>query len=454
MSESFQPPANLKDFDRSQNSAGLYQDWNTFIGGYVAYDAAHYPAFFNPLTIPSGTQAAQAAPQWTGLPRTIKRLVPGSIAAAARMVETAIPMGMRDPMQGNYTPPFFEDATNQPFPGPAYRPQDEYLEWVTNRNPDGTIAEIVFTCEGPEYWQHLAADEVLLVEIYRELTNNSSIVKSDLLFSTDVTWNNPNDPGGPESFKAGDYNPYNKWNIFGAIHLTHPANTLGAEILLAKDGTLLYGKPNIVTTDPDLVCCAAYGGINRMSDPMIGSGVNTQVRLGNKVSLRNPIGLYIRSIDQNAFSLPDGSAFTDVAQCFQISRPAPADVTDMIVRAKFRIPAGITYKGKPLRVSDLSLNGEQITTGGQIADVITITLYAMAMPGAPQQQSVACKYRPCPDATLPSYIHAIPYSQRCPGSGISSLSSNLALFAEEQSSIETPLTHAQPLTGTLRMKHR
>jgi hypothetical protein len=453
MSQTFQPPANLKDFDRSQNSGALYADWNNFIGQYVAYHAASYPAFFNPLTVPSGTQPAQAAPQWTGLPRTIKRLVPASIAAAARMVETAIPMGMRDPMvQGNYTPPFFESATNQPFPGPAYRPQDEYLEWVTKHDTDGTILEIVFTCEGPEYWQQLAADEVLLVEIYQELAGDSSIVKSDLLFATDVTWNNPND--GPESFKAGDYNPYNKWNILGAIHLTQPANTLGAEILLAKDGTLLYGKPNIVTTDPDLVCCAGYGGINRMSDPTIGSGVNTQVRLGNKVSLRNPIGLYIRSIDQNAFSLPDGSAFTDVAQCFQILRPAPSDVTDMIVRAKFRIPAGSTYKGKQLRVSDLSVNGEQIVTGGQVADVITMTLYALAMPGAPQQQGVACKYRPCPDATLPSYIHEIPYSKPCPGSGISALSSHLALVADELSAIETPLRHQQARTGGFHLKHR
>jgi hypothetical protein len=454
MPQTFKPPANLKDFDRSQNSGALYTDWNSFVTGQVTDSSADYPAFFNSLTLPSGTQPSQAAPQWTGLPRTIKRLVPGSIAAAARMVEMAIPMGMRDPMQGKFTPPFYEDGTNQIFQGPSYRPQDEYLEWVTSRGTDGTIVEIVFTCEGPEYWQHLAKDEVLLVEIYKELVGNSTVVKNDLLFPTNVTWNNPNDPGGPEHFKGGEYNPYNKWNIQGAVHLTQPANTLGAEIQLAKQATLLYGTPNIITSDPDLICCAAYGGINRMSDPTIGSGVNTQVGLGNKVSLRNPIGLYIRSIDQNAFSLPDGTPFADVAQCFQVLRPAPPDVTDMIVRAKFRIPDNITYKGKPLRIGDLSVNGEQITTGGQVADVVTMTLYALAVPGAPQQQGVACRYRPCPDATLSSYIHAIPYGQQCPRSGISALSSNLALALDDLTVIGTPARQKRPRLGTSRVKHR
>jgi len=454
MQQTFNPPANLKDFDRSGNSGTLYAHWNSFIAEQISDSSADYPAFFNPLEVPAGTQPAQAAPQWTGLPRTIKRLVPNSIAAAAGMVEMAIPMGMRDPMAGKYTPPFYEDGTNQIFQGPAYRPQDEYLEWVTSRGADGTVVEIVFTCEGPEYWQHLAKDESLLVEIYKELVGDTTVVKNDLFFPTNVTWNNPNDPSGPEHFKVGDYNPYNKWNIRGAVHLTQPANTLGAEIKLAKDGTLLYGTPNVVTSDPDLVCCAAYGGINRMSDPAIGSGVNTQVRLKNKVSLRNPIGLYIRSIDQNAFSLADGSPFTDVAKCFQILRPAPADVTDMIVRAKFRIPDGITYKGKPLRVGDLSVNGEPITMGGQVADVITMTLYALAMPGAPQQQGVACQFRPCPDATLPSYIHAIPYGQPCPGSGISAMSSNLALVASELTTIGAPARQKRPRLGASRLKHR
>jgi hypothetical protein len=145
---------------------------------------------------------------------------------------------------------------------------------LCKRTRSGT--EIIFKCEGPEYWDHLAFDRGLLQDIYRELLSDNTIQVEELVFPRRVTWINPNDPNqNTQTFEAGEYNPYNKWHMQGAVHLTHPANTLGAEISLAKDASLLYGNPTPVTADPDLVCCAAYGGINRMSDPTIGSGVNT-----------------------------------------------------------------------------------------------------------------------------------------------------------------------------------
>ena len=40
-------------------------------------------------------------------------------------------------------------------------------------------------------------------------------------------------------YRAGDYNPRNIWNTErGAVHLTHPANSLFAEVVLASDGTI------------------------------------------------------------------------------------------------------------------------------------------------------------------------------------------------------------------------
>jgi hypothetical protein len=99
----------------------------------------------------------------------------------------------------------------------------------------------------------------------------------------------------------------------------------------------------------------------------------------------------------------------------------------MIVRARFRVPDGVTHGGKQLRVGDLWMHGEQVTTGGQIADAITMTLYALAIQGAPQQQRVPCGGRPCPDKAHPDFIHAIPFSSKCPNGGISpQLSSFLA----------------------------
>ena len=43
--------------------------------------------------------------------------------------------------------------------------------------------------------------------------------------------------------RKGEYNPFNRWNTtHGAMHLTHPANTLAAEIRLAADGTVVRSR--------------------------------------------------------------------------------------------------------------------------------------------------------------------------------------------------------------------
>ena len=42
-------------------------------------------------------------------------------------------------------------------------------------------------------------------------------------------------------FKRGDYNPYNKWNTtHGIVHLCCPPNSIGAEVRLGGDATILY----------------------------------------------------------------------------------------------------------------------------------------------------------------------------------------------------------------------
>jgi hypothetical protein len=388
------------------------------------------------------TPPSQANPTWTGLPLAIKRLVPGSIAEAARLVDNPIAMGQSDPIFGSRFTSRFVDTAGNAFAGPAYRPQDEYLEWVTRRDADNVITEIDFTCEAPEYWDTIAEDDRLLLAMYQDLLQDTTIALADLKFPKTVSWQNPN--GGPETFAAGSYNRYNKWNIRGAVHLTQPANTLFAEINLAKAGTRLYGDPVPVTTDPDLVCCAEYGEVNRMSDPTIGSGVNTLVRSGKRVTLRNPIGLYIKGIKTDAFALPDGTPFTRVADCFEILRPAPADVIDMIVRARFRVPAGLMFNGKALRVGDLMVNGETIAFGGQVADVVTMTLFAQALPGAPAQPRVRCEGRPCPDQTNPDFIHVINFDQTCPAGGISALALHLNAPATVPQFADVPEVEPHP----------
>ncbi|MGO7133448.1 hypothetical protein AB9E06_21585 [Rhizobium leguminosarum] len=425
MTQTFLPPALLKDFDRSQHKDQLYADWHLDMDRIAGTGAARFPAAFSAIDPPAGSQPKQASPEWTGMPRTIKRIIGPSVAAAAKEIDEPRAFGAMDPVDMTAYQPF-RDSEGKAYQGPLYRSQDEYLEWAVKRDPDGVIREVAFTCEGPEYWDRIASDENLLVELYRELCEDSSVALEDLVFDRDVTWVNPYSGGGSDQYQKGSYNRFNRWNAAHAVHLTHPANTLGAEITLALQATRPYGNPTLVISDPALVCCAGYGGVNRMSDPTIGSGVNTQVvQLKRRVALRNPIGLYIKGLQPNVFNLPDGSPFADQDACWTIIRPEPKDVTDMIVRARFRVPDGLTFQGKRLRVGDLRLHGENVVTGGQIADVITMTLYALAIPGAPAQKAVACSGSPCQDSAHPDFIHVIEFGSTCPPGGMSALQKSI-----------------------------
>jgi hypothetical protein len=433
MAATFLPPANLDDFDYASSPAlkkELYDGWHERMKDQTDEGIRQFPAYWSAIEPPAGApEPKQAAPEWTGMPRTIKRLVGPSIADAAKLIDEPRAIGDFDPVdQRSY--PRFTDETNADFPGPSYRSQDEYLEWVTRRDASNTITEIIFTAEGPEYWEHLAKDKKLLHTLYEELCGNIKIPVDDLFFPKTVFWRNPYGGGRRTRYNAGAYNPYNRWNMAHAIHLSQPANTLGAEINLAMEATLPYGNPVPVNADPDLACCAMYGGINRMSDPTIGSGVNTQVdQLKRKVTLRNPIGLYIKGLAPRAFTLPNGTPFLRQDDCWKVLRPKV--VTDMIVRASFRVPDDIMFNNKQLRVGDLLIQGERVETGGQVADIVTMTLYALAIPGAPPQARVACRRRPCPDKAHKDFIQAIPFGDKCPPDGISPQFSSILLAKEK-----------------------
>ncbi len=405
------PPANLKDFDRSAIKDKLYQDWHSFIEYYMTLVSPSMgwpstPAFFDPSNLPATQTPAVAAPAWTGLPGVALRLNRMDVLQAAQQVENPIAFGSSDPLLENF--PAFLDAQNQVVQGLQYRPQDEYLEWVSVKDADGVISEVIFTCEGPEYWQTIAEDPDLLLALYQEMLSNSQITKQDLLFSQDVWLGGKQSPNQPPDGMAGGYNPYNKWNMAGCVHLTQPNNNLGAEINLARLASLLYQAKS----DPDLICCAQYGVVNRNSDPTIGSAVNAQVVAGKQVSLRNPVGLYMASIDSSQFTMPNGDPIADFNQYFVPLRQSPDG--QMIVRARFQVPAGVTANGKQVRVGDLLVNGQPLVTGGQVANAITMQLFALTLPGAPSQTPNACQGHPCPDPNHPGFILDTPISQSCP----------------------------------------
>src|SRR5262249_13080724 len=125
-------------------------------------------------------------------------------------------------------------------------------------------------------------------------------------------------------YNKGAYNRYNKWNTqFGAIHLTHSANTLGAEIDLAAKGThrwpVALGQPDDAQR---LTCCSGWGNPNRSSDPNIGKGVFDIAGTGVAVTVAEPVGLYISPFTlAGRLRAPDGTDIGSAA--VQIRRGSP-----------------------------------------------------------------------------------------------------------------------------------
>ena len=189
-----------------------------------------------------------------------------------------------------------------------------YLEWVVKEdNSTGKIIEIIFTCEGPEYWDHLSKDSELILSLYKKYTGSE--VKIEDLHHPQDTYGYDDNNKLYLKYKKGTYNNWNKWNLSSAIHLTHPSNTLFAEVNLAARSTVLRKKgDNTITDAHELNCCSGFGAPNRNSDPTIGSAANSQIREGNWVSLQDPVGLYISGIDATQFTKPDGLPINDFEQ--------------------------------------------------------------------------------------------------------------------------------------------
>lgn len=423
MPDRYAPPGFLTDFDRAADPESHYAAWDAWMAATMQA-SGDYPAWYEALNPPANDPPDEAAPPWQGLPRTALVMHDKDVLAAALAVDKPVEFGSGRDGIGDRQPPFLR-ADGSKLPGQCYRPQDEYLEWVTVYDSDQVVREVWFTCEGPEYWERLASDQELLIALYAELlgVTDADIDPAKLYFEEDVSQANIYSPGGPVYYNRGDYNPYNEYNRRAAVHLTQGANTLGAEIFLAMQGSRIYGDPP-KTSDPELVCCAAYGGVNRASDPTIGKMVNDLARQGNFVTLRNPVGLYMNEIRENDFTDANGERVAVADGYFVPTRMSPDG--DLILRARFAVPDGVTTPdGRQARVGDLRYMGVPIQSGGQIADAITMNLFAQALPGAPTQEPVSCIAHPCPDPDHPDYVIPVPVGTPC--SGVPSLAAARAL---------------------------
>jgi hypothetical protein len=191
------------------------------------------------------------------------------------------------------------------------------------------------------------------------------------------------------------------------MHLTHQANTLGAEINLAADATVQFPVPTSpANTLPfRLICCARFGGVNRSSDPLIGAAVNGLARGGLAVTLDNPVGLYIQDVSLGGLRDPAGNPIGPAA--LRITRASPD--RSLILRAEVRPPVGATFT-----LDQCTFEGEPLTSGGQIARRITMVLFglAKAIPGRTAKQA-ACGAKCCRKPDTAGFLKDVSVATNC-----------------------------------------
>jgi hypothetical protein len=353
---SFDPPALLTDFDsvphqRDAWSAFVSETFDQAVARVESEVGAGRSPYYNPTKVDTDAGFISNTIRWKGFPLVIKSKHPGNPKArgwrAVPVLSTA-----------------FKEADTLLAGGE--RAQDEYLEWHVEKNGAGKITRVTFTCEPPEYWEALAqgypdsfegqkipgvvGDQQKVLQLYRQFI--SPDVQMSDLFS------------GP----GQKYNRLNKWNTKrGAMHLQQRNNTLGAEIFIGGDATVLRQKNGQILTDPvELTDCGGFGVSLRASDPHIGSEVNTLARQGFAITLQNPVGLYMEKPDTTGWQTPDG---TDPATFWTRLR----GTEDATVRAAFEVPASKGYA-----VGDIKIGGAAIEFGGQIAEHVTVKLTGIA----------------------------------------------------------------------------
>ncbi len=324
------------------------------------------------------------------------------------------------------------DWTKNLIPFGPYGPRgwlDEYCEFCVTRDADHKIVRIDFTCENPEYYQTLwRIDPQRVVEVYQSTLNRGvpaarqvAVTVADLQLVDPASGQPVIDPqtGRPA------YNPLNKWNrgtiavrtgkaaqfSGGAMHLTATPNTLQTELGLGAGATVQRSSPGVANDPQALICCSLYGQNYRNSDPHIGQAVNLAVgNLKANLSLADPPGLYIQMPSFAQYELPKDPKLPAGAQpsdCWQIVRgfqtlidpvTGAAFPGSFILHAAFQLPQSWIDAGVSFTVGDITIAGEPIAFGSQVAATIEIALFGRPIVPAPAPTPAL----PCVPASIPN----------------------------------------------------
>jgi len=449
----FQAPAGIDDLAASPELRDRFLAlWNDngdagFLGRYVTDAAQVSPNYVDPRIEAPATEPVPIP--WNGFPRALSRWYNDELSTAAKEQAEATAdvltpvLSWVMPSRGQLRL-FSAEAHRVPLFGagavPLARPlrkilpdntlgaevpqmrrqQDEYLEWHPAHDAAGRLVALTFTAEPPDYWIALAAvSRARVVELYQALVG-PQVQEQDLFHATDLAAFGVGLDGQQRWFnvgRKGEYDQLNPWTTTkGIVHLTHRANTLGAEVRLAADSSVIWQSdrepppPDPNSPEPEIrrIACGGYGGINRSSDPLIGQGVGDKVLEDLRVTLTDPIGLYIASIGIAGLSGPQGQAVG--ARALEIVRGQDDPFEPRILRFSIRLPPDA-----PFRLDECKLEGRLLKRGGQVARVTTMQLYAQAYQGGTDLEAQDCVGHPCRHTERTELFFVGDAGNPCPG---------------------------------------
>jgi hypothetical protein len=238
--------------------------------------------------------------------------------------------------------------------------QDEYVEWRVDRNQAGGIKVITFTTEFPEYYVALAQVGVTaLVRGIQETLPGTNPTQQELFGpSFDATAATPRARGARFLNNA----PNNPWNNGqkGILFLTQQFNTMNALFNLAAACSVI--RPDL---EPSAVCGKVGGacGSERNSDPRVCQACQNLARAGRGLTLDDPAGIRLLAL---------GGVWELSGQAIDINDPGSNQGAWSIDRNGRRANLNVT--------TDLSLGGDPITSGAQVAAVLTVGADVISSP--------------------------------------------------------------------------
>lgn len=286
--------------------------------------------------------------------------------------------------------------------------QDEYLEWEP-RFDNGVLRSITFVAEGWDYWEFLfAQDDKLTAQKYSDLLQ-TDVSADDLRFAHDVDLYLVRQSDGARQLdtrgviRAGGFNWRNQLNQGpGIVHLSHRANSLGAEVNLAVTSALprtdAAGQTVVASPVQRLICCTGGGEPNRSSDPRIAAAAYSSIvdKASPKFfTLTDPVGLYISEFGYNALQYPNDPAKTSAYEWWSVQRGKDAsDPTDRrdsrILRLHLEVPPGEGFL-----LGQMKIEGSRITHPAQLAELIKMHLLVDIWPAPATAPAAPCSATCC-----------------------------------------------------------